>query len=233
VADQPQQLTAPGPADSGIADDGPINLHAIRTATLHRAPWCYAVIADTFVNDLAMADLVATYPTARFRQVTQNDEYKQFVVQARNDIQLRDLGDPCPWQRFLRQVTGPAYRAAMQDLTGLDLTEAILKVAFYRYPPDAWFSPHPDDERKLLSHIFYINAVWPDDAGGRLLIHARKDPDDVHASVVPLVGTSVAVVRSDNSWHSVQPVAAGCGLTRQSLIAHFYQPGSDVSFYDR
>ena len=90
MADQPQQLTAPD-RPSAVAEDGPVDLHAIRTATLHREPWCYAVIANSFVNELAMADLVATYPTAGFRQVTQNDEHKQFVVQARNDIQLRDL----------------------------------------------------------------------------------------------------------------------------------------------
>jgi hypothetical protein len=78
-----------------------------------------------------------------------------------------------------------------------------------------------------------VPYVWPDDAGGRLLIHSRKDVTGVHAQVVPLAGTSVVVVRSDNSWHSVEPVNPGCGLTRQSLIAHFYTPGSDVSFYDR
>lgn len=234
MADQSHCLTDIGVDAGGLTfAGGPVSLHAIRTATLHRQPWAYAVISDTFVNGLAMTDLVATYPTAGFRQVTQHDEHKQFIVEARNDVQLRDLPDPCPWQHFLHQITGSGYRSAMQELTGLDLGQAVLKVAFYRYPPDAWFSPHPDDERKLVSHIFYFNPVWPDDAGGRLLIHSGKDANDVRSSVVPLVGTSVAVVRSDDSWHSVEPVNPGCGLTRQSLIAHFYKPGSDVSFYDR
>jgi hypothetical protein len=56
--------------------------------------------------------------------------------------------------------------------------------------------------------------------------------DDVHTCVAPVAGTSVVVVRSDSSWHSVQPVYPGHGGHRRSLIAHFYRPGSDVDFYD-
>ncbi|HEX8627567.1 MAG TPA: 2OG-Fe(II) oxygenase, partial [Catenuloplanes sp.] len=122
---------------------------------------------------------------------------------------------------------------AMQDLTGLDLTDAILKVAFYRYGPNCWFGPHRDDERKFVSHIIYCNPNWPTDAGGHLLINRTNNMDDVHSKVAPQAGTSVVVVRSDTSWHSIEPVSAQNGRCRRSLIAHFYKPGSDVNFYDR
>jgi hypothetical protein len=235
MVDQPQHLTAVADSDAagitGVAE--PLNLDAIRSATLHTDPWTYAVVTDTFTTAEARTALTDTYPVSGFKQLSQDDDVKQFVMEVRNDITLRDVADPCPWQSFLRQVHGPAYRDAMQQLTGLDLSDAILKVAFYRYPPNAWFGPHRDDERKLISHIFYCNPEWPDGVGGRLLINGSNDMTDVHSTVTPLMGTSVAVVRSDASWHSIEPVSGEHDFTRKSFIAHFYKPGSEVDFYDR
>ncbi|GGJ75323.1 hypothetical protein GCM10010123_01670 [Pilimelia anulata] len=210
----------------------PLNLAAIRGATVHTQPWTYAIIGDTFASPAITEALTISYPTHGFKRLSQTGTDKNFTLEARNDITLRGPNDPCPWQQLLRQLTDTPYRNALQALTGADLTDAVLKIAFYRYGPDAWFSPHRDDERKLLSHIFYFNTDWPEDIGGDLLINRSNRMLDTHTRVTPNAGTSVVVVRSDNSWHAVQRVDADAGRTRQSLIAHFYQPGSDVSFYD-
>ena len=231
MVDHAQPVTPTPPAWATSAQ-GPLNIQAIRTATLHRQPWSHAVITDTFSTGDALAALVDTYPTAGFTRLSQDNPDKRFIIEARNDLRLRDASDPCPWQALLAQLTGPAYRQAMQDMTGLDLGDAVLKIAFYRYGPSCWFGPHRDDEQKLVSHIIYFNAQWPDDAGGNLLINRSADMGDVHSRVRPVAGTSVAVVRSDSSWHSVQPVHPDRDYTRKSVIAHFYKPGSAVDFYD-
>jgi len=230
MADNASPVTATTTATATTG--GPLNLEAIRTATLHRTPWTHAIITNTFATDDARAALVDTYPTEGFTRLSQDNDDKRFIIEARNDVQLREPDEPCPWQALLAQINGPGYRQAMQQMTGLDLNEAILRVAFYRYGPSCWFSPHRDDEQKLVSHIIYFNDQWPKDAGGDLLINRTKDMADVHARVRPVAGTSVAVVRSDSSWHSVEPVHLQREYTRKSVIAHFYKPGSRVDFYD-
>lgn len=227
-----QQTGRVNPADTPGQMRQFLNFDAIRRGPLVTDPWQYAVITDTFVDADATDLLTSTYPTAGFTHLEQDDDKKQFSMQVRNDLEIR-AGDPCPWQQLLAELWSPDYLAAISDLTGQDLTEAEIHAAFYRYPPTHWFGPHTDDDRKLFSHIIYMAPDWPDDAGGRLLINGAKDMDDIRARVVPAAGTSVVVVRSDSSWHSIEPVNPDRGLTRKSLILHAYKPDSNVDFYQR
>lgn len=227
MADQLDQLTAPAAVTGRF-----LNFDAIRGGTLVTDPWTHAIIRDTFVDDAVRGTLTSTYPTAGFTRLSQDDELKQFTMEVRNDLEIR-AGDPCPWQQFLAELWSADYLTAIAELTGLDLADAEVHAALYRYPPQCWFGPHTDDERKLFSHIIYMNPQWPDGAGGRLLVNGAKDMTDVRDAVVPLAGTSVVVVRSDNSWHSIEPVDPTLGFTRQSIILHAYKPGSNVDFYQR
>ncbi|GAA3348746.1 hypothetical protein GCM10020358_68370 [Amorphoplanes nipponensis] len=232
MADRLPELTAPSENIGGEQRRPFLNFAGIRTATLVTDPWTHAVIRDTFVDDTARDALSSTYPTAGFQRLSQDDDKKQFTMEVRNDLDVRE-GDLCPWQQFLAELWSPDYLKAMTELTGLDLDGAEIHAAFYRYPPECWFGPHTDDERKLFSHIIYMAPEWPENAGGRLLINRSKDMTDICDTVIPQAGTSVVVVRSDTSWHSIEPVDPQRGLTRKSIILHAYKPGSNVDFYQR
>jgi len=229
VADRLSKLS---PADTDAQRRPFLNFAAIRDTPLVTDPWTYAVVRETFVDDTARDALTSTYPTEGFQRLSQDDDKKQFEMEVRNDLDVRE-GDLCPWQQLLAELWSPEYLAAIGDLTGLDLDGAEIHAAFYRYPPTYWFGPHTDDDRKLFSHIIYMAPEWPDGAGGRLLINGAKDMNDVRSSVVPVAGTSVVVARSDDSWHSIEPVDQTLGYTRKSLILHAYKPGSNVNFYQR
>ena len=230
MVDQQAGLTTGVAGPAGLRSF--LNFDAIRSGPLVTDPWSYAVITDTFVDDTARELLTSTYPTEGFQHLEQDDDRKQFSMEVRNDLEIR-VGDSCPWQQLLAELWSPEYLAVISELTGQDLSGAEIHAAFYRYPPTHWFGPHTDDDRKLFSHIIYMAPDWPGDAGGRLLINGAKDMDDVRARVVPVAGTSVVVVRSDTSWHSIEPVDPQRGLIRKSLILHAYKPGSNIDFYQR
>jgi len=130
------------------------------------------------------------------------------------------------WKALADELLATDYRAAMSSLTGFDLSAAPLEVNVFHYPPGGLLGAHPDLEDKIVTHVFYFNRLWNDDDGGCLSILRSSDPADVVTTISPVVGNSAVLVRSDNSWHAVSPVVKSCRLSRRSLTATFYHPGS-------
>jgi Rps23 Pro-64 3,4-dihydroxylase Tpa1-like proline 4-hydroxylase len=79
---------------------------------------------------------------------------------------------------------------------------------------------------KIVTQDIYFNEAWRDVDGGGLLVLRSSDANDVHHTIVPSLGNSAILVRSDNSWHAVKAVSKSINGTRRSLTAVFYQPGS-------
>jgi SM-20-related protein len=99
-------------------------------------------------------------------------------------------------------------------LLGLDEVEAH----FAHYPPGAGYARHRDrfrsDDARVLSLVVYLNADWPDDAGGALRLHLPEGALDI----APRLGT-VAVFLSDAVEHEVLPA----NRARFSVAAWFRQ----------
>lgn len=99
-------------------------------------------------------------------------------------------------------------------LLGLDEVEAH----FAHYPPGAGYARHRDrfrsDDARVLSLVVYLNADWPDDAGGALRLHLPGGPHDI----APRMGT-VAVFLSAEVEHEVLPA----DRPRFSVAAWFRQ----------
>ena len=214
---------------TAVAVEQPLDLAALRAATLNDDPWPHAVLTATFTDEATTAALTQSFPSTGFTPARQDTADKHFVNEVRNDVSSPDLAPP--WRALIQQVTTDGYRTALEQLTGIDLSAGIVRAAFWRYGPECWLSPHPDDASKFLSHVMYFNADWPADGGGHLLINRSNDMTDIHVQVTPVAGSSVVIVRSDTSWHAVQPVAATNPRTRHSLTVVFHMPGSDLSYY--
>jgi len=77
-----------------------------------------------------------------------------------------------------------------------------------------------------MTHVFYFNEVWHESDGGCLTILSAGDMAQVVKIIPPLVGNSVVVLRSENSWHAVSRVREKCRSSRRSMTVTFYRPGS-------
>lgn len=109
-----------------------------------------------------------------------------------------------------------ALRVDMDRRLLLGLRE--VEAHFAHYPPGAGYSRHRDrfrsDDARVLSLVVYLNADWPDDAGGALRLHLPEGPHDI----APRLGT-VAIFLSDSVEHEVLPA----NRARFSVAAWFRQ----------
>ena len=193
-------------------------------------PYRWAAIDRLFAPEDAAA-LASTFPSDHFKRLADYDGQKEFEYDIRCLIRMgeqsvsraRPLSSA--WRTLADDLLSPAYRAAMSQLTGLDLVSAPLEVNLFHYPPGGSHGAHPDNRDKVVTHVIYFNDSWNDDDGGCLTILRSSDPQDVAISLPPRVGNSAVLVRSDRSWHAVSRVSKNSALSRRSLTATFYRPG--------
>lgn len=208
-----------------------IDFTRIASYQLESQPYHWAVIDGLFEPPDAAA-LATTYPRDHFKRLADYAGEKDFEYEARALIGMGETTVSRPeelsdaWQALALDFLSSNYRAAMSRLTGTDLSNALLEVNVFHYPPGGSLGPHPDLRDKIVTHVLYFNETWNEADGGCLTILRSKDAGDVVRAIPPIVGTSAVVVRSDNSWHAVSPVVKSCRLSRRSLTATFYHPGS-------
>jgi SM-20-related protein len=114
----------------------------------------------------------------------------------------------------------------MSVLTGYDLTETPLEVNVFHYGPGCSLGAHKDLPDKLVTHVLYFNRSWNRSDGGCLNILGSKNLADLVTEVLPIVGNSAVLVRSEESWHAVSSVVNDCAFSRRSVTVTFYRPGS-------
>jgi Rps23 Pro-64 3,4-dihydroxylase Tpa1-like proline 4-hydroxylase len=208
-----------------------INLNRIATHPLQTEPYRWAVIDGLFSPEDAAA-LAATFPRDHFKRLADYGGEKDFEYESRALIGMGEDSISRPdelseaWRSLAKDFLSTGYRAAMSSLTGLDLSTAPLEVNVFHYPPGGSLGAHPDLRDKIVTHVLYFNDTWNDADGGCLTILRSSDPSHVVKAVSPIAGNSAVLVRSDNSWHAVSPVVKSCRLSRRSLTATFYHPGS-------
>jgi SM-20-related protein len=208
-----------------------LNFSRIAEATIENDPYRWAIVDGLFSHDDAIA-LKENFPCDHFKTVTGDDGEKGYEYEARA---LLAMGEDRPafagdldstWHDFAGDLLSESYRSAMTQLTGIDLSTLTIEANVFHYGRGAWLGPHVDLKEKIVTHIFYFNEAWDSGEGGSLSILGSPNLKDVRASVPPIVGNSVVLVRSDNSWHAVPPVSKQSRISRRSLALTFYAPGS-------
>ena len=112
----------------------------------------------------------------------------------------------------------------MSLLIERDLSDALLEVNVFHYGPGSELGPHPD-----LPESSSPTSCTSTGPGTRRTAAACRScapgtrPTSSPGSV-PLVGNSAVIVRSDDSWHAVDPVVADGRLSRRSVTVTFYGP---------
>ncbi|HEV7240059.1 MAG TPA: 2OG-Fe(II) oxygenase [Thermoanaerobaculia bacterium] len=207
-----------------------IDLNRIAQHQLETDPYRWAVIDSLFSPNDAAA-LAATFPRDHFKRLKDYGGEKDFEYEARALISMEqsifraeELSDA--WRALANDFLSPAYRAAMSSLTGFDLSTAPLEVNVFHYPAGGSLGAHPDLSDKIVTHVLYFNEAWNVEDGGCLRILRSSDERDAVRTISPVVGNSAVLVRSADSWHAVSAVVKSCRLSRRSLTATFYHPGS-------
>jgi hypothetical protein len=214
-----------------------IDFDAIASAELQATPYEWAVVPQAVEPGQAAA-LIDTFPVDDFWRLQHHDGEKSYTYSARPLVILGDdqpaslspLSDP--WQELVRDLLSPRYRDALSRAIARPLDDALMEVAVWRWDQDAELGPHLDMREKLVTQVFYLNGGWNPWWGGCLRILNSKDEGDLHSEIPPLLGSSSVLVRSDESWHCVSPVA-DAPVPRRSVIVTWFHAGSESpSWYE-
>ena len=212
-----------------------IQLEQIQNAQLASDPYQWAFVGNLFQAHDAKA-LAATYPHDHYKTLRGNDGEKSYFYDCRSLVGMGQDGPMYPeelapqWKAFVDDLLSPGYRRAMSDLVGRDLMGMAMEANLFHYGPGTWMGPHVDLATKIITHVFYFNDGWNDEGGG-LAVLRSSDMNDRADYIAPLVGNSVVLVRSDDSWHAVTPITKESPTSRRSLTVTFYAPGSPSTMW--
>lgn len=171
--------------------------------------------------------LAEAFPTQGFArhdtsQRIQGKRYQNFsrdVTPSGRGTAMASAGLPQLWAHLIGDLCSEDYLRRVAALLDQDMATAV-EVRLVRHDPGDWLDPHTDGPEKLFSHIVYFNRDWRAEWGGCLEILAGADPASVVARVVPQLGVSALMSRTDQAWHQVTRVSDGIERTRMSLLVH-------------
>jgi len=213
-----------------------IDLTRLTPQALESEPYRWAFV-DRLFSLADCAELVKTFPRDHFKTVGGYDGEKGYQYEARSLIAMGADSPTYPqslspaWQRLANDLLSRDYRHAMARLSGVELEGLPIEANVFHYGSSAWLGPHVDLIDKVMTHIFYFNEVWDANDGGCLTILRAGDMAQAVKVIPPLIGNSVVVVRSDESWHAVSRVREGCRNSRRSMTVTFYRPGSPSTMW--
>src|SRR5258708_492100 len=213
-----------------------IDFKQISPAAIQTEPFTWAAIGNLYSADDAAA-LASTFPHNYFKTIKvrgadkiQAYEARSLVPMGKNIVSHSEDLSP-DWLELAHELYSTSYRSAMSAITGYDLSDALLEVNIFHYGPGSSLGPHQDLATKLVTHAIYFNPSLDAKDGGCLNILRSADAADVSAIILPIVGNSAVIVRSEKSWHAVSPVVEECSWSRRSLTATFYHPGSPSTMW--
>ena len=110
--------------------------------------------------------------------------------------------------RLVAELTGDEFAGALGRRLGLpDLARHPTLVTLCRSINRRHGTIHTDSRSKVATALVYLEADWPDGAGGCLRFLHRIDDIDacVVPEIAPVYGTVAAFLRADNSFHGHLP----------------------------
>lgn len=227
-----------------------LNLYAIYHTTMQSVPYRYAVI-ENLLPKAASLELAASFPQEQFRlsigegygylwseMLASNEDialiykfcdraspelsvrWRDRITQGRLSSNLGNLSSI--WRQVIEEMWTPAYRQALTQISGVELKDCAMVIGFRRYNLGHCHRPHTDEPSKALTHLLFFNEQWSMDWGGCLRILFDEKPESVFQDIAPLGQFSAVIVRSDNSWHMVTPVASTALQCRLALRITFF-----------
>ena len=212
----------------------PVALAAIRPEVVAAAepyPWCQP---EMLIREGAYQQLLEELPEAAgFREIA--GKRRRYGQESHDRLAL-DYAPGIPlsplWQRFVDELHDDPYRAKVSALLGRE--DFFLTFHWHYTPNGCSVSPHCDATWKLGSQIFYFNdenewdpqwggATVVLDDGGAIGYSSAPQFEDFRGRIdcEPTGNRSLLFLRTDHSWHGVEPLRSPEGKMRKVFIVEF------------
>ena len=206
-----------------------LDLTRFTSQTLATDPYRWALVDQLFSAADAKV-LVETFPRDHFKTVRGYDGEKGYEYEARSLVYLGATNLTLPqslslaWRSLTEDLLSSAYRDAMSQLTGVDVSTLPMEANAFHYGRSAWLGPHVDLEDKLVTHVLYFNESWSENDGGCLTILSAGDMIglmEIAASRVlkPLCGPGELSVGVTVDINHTAPTPLGAEVTATARYA--------------
>ena len=193
----------------------------VRSARMTSTPWAHAYLSETWPPGVAR-NLSRSFGGFELTRCERTEHEKSYRF---GTAELGTPGTKLPspeWSSVVDVLCGTEYRDAVSELTGVSLAASRFTLSVWEYGTGDWLAPHVDKPDKIVTQIFYLTEDWQDSDAGRLLILENADVSSVVHALPPCLGASAILVRSERSWHAVEPPARPGGR-RRSITATFWR----------
>ena len=192
--------------------------------TKFNSPYNWVNITDLFTPEDGKL-LAEDYPTDNYRTITANSN-RQYNYDVRALVSFKGKVENSPniWNRLGEYLVSQEYKNFILQSTDIDVAGLPVEANIYKYAKNCFMDAHTDLDTKVLTHVIYFNNQWDENNGGCLNILKSKDIKDVTNKITPVIGNAVILIRSNNSWHSVEQTT--CDKSRRSVTVTFYKKGS-------
>jgi hypothetical protein len=175
-----------------------INYTAFRQADLATEPFKYVVMPG-FVQDCEAKSIRRDFPDIAYPGLL--------------PVEATTAGPA--FLALIDELTGPKLAAAFSEKFDVDLTGRPIMVTVRGRCQAKDGRIHTDSAAKLVTALLYFNDGWEAQGGRLRLLRGPNDLNDMIAEVPPELGTLVAFMRSDNSFHGHEPYV---GVRRYVMI---------------
>ena len=195
-------------------------IESIQSARMNAVPWGFAYFDRALPTNLAssLSPLFADTALAACERNEGPKSYRFLTATLDASTHVPNAAGAV----LLDFLRGQEYRSLIAELTGVPLKGRDATVNLWEYRCGDWLAPHVDKPDKLVTQIFYLTEHWSDGDGGRLLVLADSDLRSLVHALPPRFGSSVVIVRSDNSWHAVEQVLPDAA-PRRTLTVTFWR----------
>ncbi len=210
-----------------------LNTDAFRKSFFYSDPYHFWVMDETCSSPDIAKELCQSFPDSGYQLLERTQGKKKHRLQTRPLIKDNLVSSSAQfldsiWLMLANQLLSGAYRQALEELCGTDLSETSLEASFYRQAKGGFIDPHPDNPDKVVTHLLYFAYQdWQSDYGGCLRILRSNDIEDFQHEILPRNNKSVVFLRSENSWHGYKPI--NVDSERYSLQIVFHKAGMKYS----
>jgi len=170
-----------------MAAELPIDVDALRNATLAREPFPYLMVPN-FVRPGALDAINADFPD----------------VPLPGSFPLPTLTYGPAFQAFMDAIRGPEFKRAVSEKLGVDLTTRPSMVTVRGQSAAKDGQIHTDSRTKLITVLIYMNGKWESPTGRLRLLRSPDNLNDIIAEVPPNEGTLLIFKNEPNAWHGFE-----------------------------
>ncbi len=199
---------------------------SISSCEINKKYFKYGIIQNIICPSFR-STLINTFPSGNFEEVHKELSNKQYKMYHRALVDENTAHMPClsnlnpVWQKLYQDIRSDRYCQLLQDLLNINIANAQISASFWKYNATCFLSPHTDKPEKIVTHLIYFNETWNAGWGGCLHLHENTEEKAIFRTIVPCIDTSVILVTSPDSWHSVAQVTQG-NHQRKSLQIVFW-----------